>query len=95
MKEILNKKMEELDEKLVNMDEDKFLNRCCIASAGVIALYGAYMLGRWHVARYLSGALYLANEAGVLDFNQDAFNGFLLRTPEKVVRMAWKNGLIK
>ena len=33
MKEILNKKMEELDEKLENMDQDKFLNRCCIAGA--------------------------------------------------------------
>lgn len=95
MKDYLLKKKDELDKKIDEMDSEKFLNWCCIAAGGYLALCGAYMLGRWHVARYMSGILCLANKEGIINAPADTLNGFMLRTPEKAVKMAWKKGLIK
>lgn len=91
----LTKKKDELNKKLEELDSEKLLTWCCVAMGGWLALCGAYMLGRWRVARYMSGIICLANKEGLINAPVDTINGFMLRTPEKVVTKAWKDGLIK
>lgn len=95
MKDYLKEKKDKLNEKIDELDSEKVLNWACVAAGGWLALCGAYMLGRWHVARYMSGILCLANKEGLINAPLDTINGFMLRTPEKVVKEAWKKGLIK
>lgn len=89
-KEFINKKKEEVKAKIENIDSEELLDKACIAGGIITAAYVAYGLGRWRAAKYATGLMCLAREAGIMSFDSMTFYDFITKTPQKVVFKDWK-----
>lgn len=50
----------------------------------------AHSIGRYRAAKYVTGLMYLAKEAGIMTFNSWEFLNFIQEHPQKEVFKDWK-----
>lgn len=88
----IKEKLKEKKEKLTNFIEthdEEIGNGIIIACAGIWVTTMAYGIGRWRAAKYVTGLMYLAKEAGIMNFDSWEFLEFIRNHSQKDVFKQW------
>ena len=88
----IKEKPKEKKEKLTNFIEthdEEIGNGIIIACAGIWVTTMAYGIGRWRAAKYVTGLMYLAKEAGIMNFDSWEFLNFIRNHSQKEVFKQW------
>jgi hypothetical protein len=89
----IKEKLKEKKEKLTNFIEthdEEIGNGIIIACAGIWVTTMAYGIGRYRCAKYATGLMYLAKEAGIMNFDSWEFLEFIRNHSQKEVFKDWK-----
>lgn len=87
--EKLKTKRDEIKTKIDDHSE-QISNVLIAAGAGIWLATTAYGLGRWRAAKYATGLMFLAREAGLMKFDPYEFLNFIDQHPQKEVFKDWK-----
>jgi hypothetical protein len=87
--EKLKTKKEQLTNFIETHDEE-IGNGIIIACTGIFVTTMAYGIGRYRGIKYVTGLMYLAKEAGIMNFNSWKFMEFIMNHPQKEVFKDWK-----
>lgn len=87
--EKLKTKKDEIKTKIDDHSE-QISNILIAAGAGIWLATTAYGLGRWRAAKYMTGLMFLAREAGLMKFEPYEFLNFIDQHPQKEVFKDWK-----
>jgi len=88
----IKEKLKEKKEKLTNFIEthdEEIGNGIIITCAGIWVTTMAYGIGRWRAAKYVTGLMYLAKEAGIMNFDSWEFLEFIRNHSQKEVFKQW------
>lgn len=89
IKEKIDTKVKELDEKIENADPKEVL--WWSVQAGLTVSYIAWLAGVIRTAKRATALDYLALEDGIMTFDPDRFNGWAMRVPPKRIKRFWKD----